>query len=198
MAEILFVLRTGSQWKSLDGTGMVSDSTMHRRFLEWVEKGVFLDLRKEGLLDYDGLEGIDWRWLSMDGTMTKAPPRKKNPNPYRPRKKGTKRSLPTEGQGIPFRAAADGANRHDSQFARPTIDGIPIERPTPTQRCAQHMCSDKAYDSILIRELLREIDEMHRCPPSRLARRRFVVLHASCASDQRASSFLPQMRPGLP
>jgi putative transposase len=70
---ILFVLRTGCQWKALDATRFCPGSTAHDRFQEWVAAGVFLALWETGLLEYDYFEGIDWRWLSMDGCMTKAP-----------------------------------------------------------------------------------------------------------------------------
>ncbi len=73
MDGIFFVLRTGCQWKALDETGICSGSTAHARFQEWVQSGVFLELWKAGLLEYDELKGLDWQWLSMDGAMTKAP-----------------------------------------------------------------------------------------------------------------------------
>jgi len=73
MNGILFVLRTGCQWKALDATGICSGSTAHRRFQEWVKAGVFEKFWQEGLLAYDGLKEIDWEWLSMDGAMNKAP-----------------------------------------------------------------------------------------------------------------------------
>src|SRR5262249_49921222 len=37
------------------------------------EVGVFFEMWTAGLLEYDCLKGIDWQWLSMDGSMTKAP-----------------------------------------------------------------------------------------------------------------------------
>lgn len=73
MNGILFVLRTGCQWNALNGTGICSSSSAHRRFLEWTEAGVFEEFWKQGLLEYDMLKGIDWEWLSMDGAITKAP-----------------------------------------------------------------------------------------------------------------------------
>ena len=83
---ILFVLHTGSQWKALDATGICSGSTAHRRFQAWAKAGVFHRLWEEGLLLYDEVKGIDWRWLSMDGAMTKAPlgGEKKRPQSHRP------------------------------------------------------------------------------------------------------------------
>lgn len=73
MNAILFVLRTGCQWNALDATGICSCSSAYRRFREWTEAGVFEALWRTGLVKYDGLKGIDWSWLSMDGAMTKAP-----------------------------------------------------------------------------------------------------------------------------
>ena len=73
LSGILFVLKTGCQWKALSATGICPSSTAHDRFQEWVRSGVFLELWKAGLLSYDELEGINWTWLSMDGVMTKAP-----------------------------------------------------------------------------------------------------------------------------
>ena len=73
MNAILFVLRTGCQWNALNATGICSSSSAHRRFLEWLEAGVFERFWREGLVKYDETQGIDWAWLSMDGAMTKSP-----------------------------------------------------------------------------------------------------------------------------
>lgn len=70
---IFFRLRTGCQWKALDATGICPGSTAHDRFQRWVGEGVFLSFWQAGLLEYDGLKGLDWSWLSMDGAMNKAP-----------------------------------------------------------------------------------------------------------------------------
>ncbi len=73
MNAILFVLRTGCQWNALDATGICTCSSAYRRFREWTDAGVFDTFWRIGLVEYDGLKGIDWSWLSMDGAMTKAP-----------------------------------------------------------------------------------------------------------------------------
>jgi transposase len=73
MNGILLVLRTGCQWKALNATGICSSSTAHLRFQEWVKAGVFHQLWAKGLNKYDELRGIQWRWQSMDGALTKAP-----------------------------------------------------------------------------------------------------------------------------
>jgi putative transposase len=73
MDAIFFVLRTGCQWNALNATGICSSSSAHRRFQEWGEAEVFEACWREGLLAYDGLVGIDWAWLALDGAMGKAP-----------------------------------------------------------------------------------------------------------------------------
>ena len=73
MNAIFYVLRTGAQWNSLNGTDICSSTSAYRRFREWLDAGVFEQFWRLGLLTLDALEGIDWSWLSMDGAMTKAP-----------------------------------------------------------------------------------------------------------------------------
>ena len=70
---IMFVLRTGCQWKALPAERFGSASSVHKRFLEWEAAGVFSDIWKAGLAEYDQMEGISWRWQSIDGAMFKAP-----------------------------------------------------------------------------------------------------------------------------
>jgi transposase len=70
---IFYLLRTGCPWKALDAAVFCPGSTAHDRFQRWVKAGVFLKFWEAGLLEYDFFEGIDWRWLSLDGCMTKAP-----------------------------------------------------------------------------------------------------------------------------
>jgi transposase len=80
---IVFVLRTGCQWKALPAERYGSASAIHARFLEWEKAGVFEALWKLGLAEYDEFEGIAWRWQSIDGAMMKAPMAQQSvgPNP---------------------------------------------------------------------------------------------------------------------
>ena len=70
---IVYVLRTGCQWKALPKEQFGSPSAIHRYFRDWAKAGFFLALWKQGLADYDELRGILWDWQSIDGAMTKAP-----------------------------------------------------------------------------------------------------------------------------
>ena len=90
MDAILLVLRTGMQWNALDATGICSSSSAHRRFQEWERAGVFAEIWRRGLLEYDNVVGIDWEWLAADGAMTKAPlgGDKTGPNPTDRAKRG--------------------------------------------------------------------------------------------------------------
>ena len=69
---IVYVLRTGCQWKAVPAI-YGGGSTIHRIFRRWAREGVFARLWLAGLADYDDMEGIAWRWQSIDGAMTKAP-----------------------------------------------------------------------------------------------------------------------------
>ena len=42
---------------------------------------------------------------------------------------GVKRSLLTEGHGVPIGLAIEGAQRHDMKLVRPTIQSLVVERP---------------------------------------------------------------------
>ncbi len=52
MQAILYLLKTGIQWNALPRS-LGAYSTVHDRFQEWREKGVFEQLMKQGLLEYD-------------------------------------------------------------------------------------------------------------------------------------------------
>ena len=131
----------------------------------------------DGLKLYDEKIGINWKWQSMDGAITKAPLGGKStgPNPTdRRSKSGTKRSLLVDGQGIPLGITIDGANRHDMKMTKATLQSIVVCRSPPqpssssstanTQQQQQHICLDKGYDYPEVYELLEEYGyTMHIC-----------------------------------
>ena len=69
---IFSVMRTGCPWKAAPPQ-FGSGSSLHHYFQMWTQHGVFRRLWKMGLLEYDRRKRIQWRWLSLDGAMTKAP-----------------------------------------------------------------------------------------------------------------------------
>jgi transposase len=70
---IVYVLRTGIQWKALPKEVYGSPSAIHTYFQKWHKAGVFLELWRVGLAEYDEMEGVAWTWLSVDGSQCKAP-----------------------------------------------------------------------------------------------------------------------------
>jgi putative transposase len=69
---------------------------------------------------------------------------------------GPKRSLLTDGGGVPSGLAAAGAHRHDFKRARETLESIPGQRPESTPDTPQGMCLDKGDDHDGVRELRAE------------------------------------------
>lgn len=155
MTAIFYVLRTGCQWKAIPRS-LGAPSTVHDRYLEWRAAGVFRQLWRDGLLEYDDRKGLDWEWQAMDGAMTKAPlgGEQTGPNPTDRGKRGVKRSLLVEGQGIPIAVVVEGANRHDMKMAEATLEATVGARPQPTEEEPQHLCLDKGYDYPEIRDLV--------------------------------------------
>ena len=69
---ILYILRTGCQWKMLPkeyGSG----STCHRRFQKWNSLDIFKKLWIKLLKIYDDLIGINWTWQFIDSISIKLP-----------------------------------------------------------------------------------------------------------------------------
>ncbi len=69
---IVFVLRTGIQWKALPRAYGAS-SSVHKYFQEWEAAGVFKALWERGVKLYDQQRGVKWRWQAIDGAKFKAP-----------------------------------------------------------------------------------------------------------------------------
>jgi putative transposase len=138
---------TSLQWNALPRE-LGASSTVHDRFQEWEQKGFFKALWQAGLMEYDEVQGIEWEWQSVDGAMTKAPfgCASTGANPTDRGKLGVKRSLLTDGAGIPLAIIIDGANRHDMKLLCATLDGVVIARPDPTESQPQHVCLDAGYD----------------------------------------------------
>jgi transposase len=129
MDTIFFVARTGCQWSARNATGICSSSSAHRRFQEWTEAGVFGALWRPGLIEYDGLKGLDRSWQAMDGAMTKAPlgGERDGEGPDRPRQAGRRAERVDRG-----RRGADrrGGGRGQSQRLQ---DGAGDAREHPTR-----------------------------------------------------------------
>lgn len=110
----MYVLRSGCQWNALPREHLGSASAERKRFLEWVTAGVFDAIWKAGLAEYVPVEGIAWRWRSIDGAMFKALMAQEavGRNPIDRGKNGSKAHLLVDGRGIPLPLVVTGANAH--------------------------------------------------------------------------------------
>lgn len=145
---IIYVLRTGCQWHALPRERFAPPSTVHGRFRQWVKAGLFERIYRAVLERYDDELGIDWKWLAMDGCITKAPlgGEATGRSPVDRGKSGTKRSVLVDGRGVPLSIVVAGANRHDKTIALETIDGMLAARPVKRVYRLHHLCLDKGYD----------------------------------------------------
>src|SRR6266498_3103092 len=98
---ILYVLRTGCQWKVAPRT-YGSGSTLHRRFQEWQQAGIIRAILQHMLQRYDRRRGIDWEWQAADTKLLPAPlgGTATGPNPTDRAKCGTKRHSQDDRPGI--------------------------------------------------------------------------------------------------
>lgn len=81
--------------------------------------------------------------------------KKTGPNPTDRAKQGTKRSLLTEGNGLPVGLSVCGANTHDKRMVAETLERMPLEPPSPHD-VDQHLCMDKGYDYDDVRQTVAE------------------------------------------
>ena len=112
-SAIVYVLRTGIQWKALPKELFGSPSSIHKYFREWERAGFFLKLWQCGLAEYDDMEGIAWEWQSIDGSMYKAPLAQEAVGPN-PTDRGKKRNKAACSCGRPWRPVIHRRNRGES------------------------------------------------------------------------------------
>lgn len=157
---IIFVLRSGCQWQVIPRETYAPGSTVHGRFRQWVQQGVFLRAWQTLLAYYDTEVGIAWKWQALDGVITKAPlgGQATGPSPVDRSKKGTKRSVLTDQRGAPLAVEITGANTHDKTVALATLDGIVVDRPEKVVYRLHHLCLDQGYDYADVIEGVQERD----------------------------------------
>lgn len=101
--------------------------------------------------------GLELANLLVAGCITKTPCSgdKAGPSPVDRRKSGLKRSVATDGHGVPLGVVSAGANRPDSPLPAPTLAAAAVQvRPLPKRPIA-HL--DAGYDSGRRRDLLAEL-----------------------------------------
>jgi transposase len=125
---ILIRLVTGCSWVSVEAIleFQVSDTTLRARRDEWIDAGVFDQLRRHALDAYDRIIGLDLSEVALDGSLHKAPcgGEGTGKNPTDRAKLGWKWSVAVDAHGIPVGWAIDGANRNDMKLLGPTLDDV--------------------------------------------------------------------------
>lgn len=150
--HVVAALVHGSGYERI-ATPTCSDRTIRRRLHDWAAAGVAEVLHTLVLEQYDRMIGLDLDDLAVDGCITKAPGggEKAGRSPVDRGKQGLKRSVVTDGSGIPLHLVSVGANRHDAPLLGPTLAGIAKLGPLP-EECLVHL--DRGYDSTTTRVLL--------------------------------------------
>src|SRR5688572_9911308 len=77
---ILHVLRTGCQWKAVP-RAFGSGSTVHARFQDWTQRGVWARLWAAQLRHYEAVHHIGWNWQTTDSATVPSPPRRRRDGP---------------------------------------------------------------------------------------------------------------------
>jgi Transposase DDE domain len=112
------------------------------------------------LLNWLARDGdIDWSRAIVDSCSVRAVcgGTQTGPNPTDRAKRGSKRHLICDGQGVPLAVRLTGANRNDSQEALALVDAIPsLQGHRGRPRCRQAcVLGDRGYDAATIRHGLR-------------------------------------------
>ncbi len=141
---IWYVLWTGCQWKAVKQEWFhVSSSTLHERFQEWTNGGIFDKLFKILVRYYARERHIRWKWQSVDSKMVPAPlgGAKTWKNPTDRGKLGANIHLLVDESGAPLAVHITGANEHDKWSVEHLVIHMAVKRPNGEQ----HLCGDKGY-----------------------------------------------------
>ncbi len=149
---ILYILRTGCQWKSLKTKWFGASSSIHERYQTWQRLGVFKQFFKLMVQFYHRRKRIQWHWQAIDSKSVAAPlgGAKTGKNPTDRSKLGSKRHILVDGRGAPLAIEISGAHSHDKNYAIQLLKSTIVPRPKTVYR-VHHLCGDKGYDSADIR-----------------------------------------------
>ena len=67
------MLRSGCPWQIIPRQAYAPGSTVHGRFRQWVQQGVFRQVWQTVLEYYDKQVGMAWKWQALDEVITQAP-----------------------------------------------------------------------------------------------------------------------------
>jgi transposase len=134
-----------------------SATTLRRRRDEWVSSGVMNELEEIARDSYDRTIGLELSDIAVDCCITKAPcgGEMAGKSPVDRGKRGIKRSVAVDADGIPLGSITAPANRHDSPLLSETLDTMKTLGSLP-ELANVHL--DRGYDSELTRKRLEERD----------------------------------------
>ncbi len=123
--HVVAALVHGSGYERIATPGC-SDRTIRRRLQEWAALGRAEQVHLLTLEAYERMIGLDLEELAVDGCITKAPSggEMAGRSPVDRGKQGMKRSVLTEGAGIPVHLVPAGANRHDAPLLAATLTSL--------------------------------------------------------------------------
>ena len=104
-----WMARAGAPWRMLPG-GFPPWEAVYQQTRRWLQAGFFEAIWKAGLAEYDELEGISWRWQSIDGAMFKAPLAQQSVGPN-PTDRGKKWEQAPSAGGRAWRPVVAGGHR---------------------------------------------------------------------------------------
>jgi transposase len=135
-----------------------SASTLRRRRDEWIEAGAMDALEVIVKETYDRTIGLELSDIAVDCCITKAPcgGQRSGRSPVDRGKRGIKRSVAVDADGIPLGALAAPANRHDSPLLAETLNTVEEILGALPDSARVHL--DRGYDSDLTRKRLAEHD----------------------------------------
>jgi transposase len=135
-----------------------SATTLRRRRDEWIEAGAMDALEELVRETYDRTIGLELSDIAVDCCITKAPcgGERSGKSPVDRGKRGIKRSVAVEANGIPLGSIGAPANRHDSPLLPETLDAVEEMLGTLAEPVRVHL--DRGYDSELTRKRLEERD----------------------------------------
>ncbi|UOG49296.1 IS5 family transposase [Leptospira noguchii] len=164
MAAIFYRVRTGVQWRYIPPM-FGSKSTLHRRFQEWVDAGVFDKIEKEALKLYERSIKIRTKRMAADGSFAKAPKGGPftGPNPTDRGKRGIKRHILVDRRGAPIAFVLASAETHDSKLIFPTLKKFKVFRNKKLLK-PDILSLDKAYASKTIKSNLKKKNIQYRIP----------------------------------
>lgn len=141
---IIFVLRTGIQWRFLPQE-YGPKSTVHGTFIKWERSGILDMIMQKAITFYQRTITSDIQnWLAADSSFSKAPFAKwGGKNPTDRGRNGIKKGIIVDWNGAPIAVAACEANKHDAKFFISIYKAI---KP-PINNSLRIIAADSAFDS---------------------------------------------------